>query len=71
MALTQFNPIAEEKEIRSFLSDEARGIKISVVEVTGSTNEDMKKRAREGEAEISLLIANGQTAGKGSKGQIL
>ena len=69
MALTQFNPIAEEKEIRSFLSDEARGIKISVVEVTGSTNEDMKKRAREGEAEISLLIANGQTAGKGSKGR--
>lgn len=69
MALTEFNPIAEEKEIRSFLSEEARDIKISVVEVTGSTNEDMKKRAREGEDEISLLIANGQTAGKGSKGR--
>ncbi len=69
MVLTQFNPIAEEAEIRSFLSDEARDIKISVVEVTGSTNEDMKKRAREGEDEISLLIANSQTAGKGSKGR--
>lgn len=69
MALTQFNPAAEEEEIRSFLSDEARDIKISVVEVTGSTNEDMKKRAREGEDEISILIANSQTAGKGSKGR--
>ena len=69
MALTEFNPLAEEAEIRSLLSDEARDIKISVVEVTGSTNEDMKKRAREGEDEISLLIANGQTAGKGSKGR--
>ena len=69
MALTQFNPIAEEKEIRSFLSEEARDIKISVVEVTGSTNEDMKKRAREGEEAISLLVAQSQTAGKGSKGR--
>ena len=69
MALTQFNPLVEEAEIRSYLSDEARDIKITVVEVTGSTNEDMKKRAREGEDEISLLIANGQTAGKGSKGR--
>lgn len=69
MVLTQFNPIAEEAEIRSFLSAEAKSIKITVVEVTGSTNEDMKKRAREGEEEISLLIANTQTAGKGSKGR--
>lgn len=69
MALTQFNPLSEEAEIRSLLSDEARDIKISVVDVTGSTNEDMKKRAREGEDEISLLIANSQTSGKGSKGR--
>ena len=69
MDFTRADMKSAEKEIASFLSDEARDIKISVVEVTGSTNEDMKKRAREGEKEISLLIANSQTAGKGSKGR--
>lgn len=59
----------EEKEIRSFLTDEARSLKITVVDVTGSTNDDMKKAAREGEDEISLLVAYSQTAGKGSKGR--
>lgn len=42
---------------------------IESVSVTASTNDDMKKKAREGAQEISLLIADRQTAGKGSKGR--
>ena len=42
---------------------------IETTQVTASTNEDMKIRAAEGREEISLLIADKQTAGKGSKGR--
>lgn len=42
---------------------------IERIKTTTSTNEDMKKRARLGEKEIAVLIADKQTHGKGSKGR--
>lgn len=56
------------KEIKKHLKIN-ESIIIERVNETGSTNEDMKKRARLGEKEISVLIANSQTKGKGSKGR--
>lgn len=60
---------ASEKEIRKHLSAKAASVKIETVHETGSTNNDMKKRAREGEEEISVLIAEYQSAGKGRLGR--
>ncbi len=60
---------AEEKEIRSFLSEEAQKVRITVVKETGSTNDDLKKAAVNGEKEFSVLIAEKQTKGKGRKGR--
>ncbi len=61
--------MTEEKMIRRYLEPWADSVSISVVSETGSTNDDMKKRALEGEAEISLLMADSQTGGKGRKGR--
>lgn len=44
-------------------------IKIETIPITTSTNENMKKRARLGEKEIAVLVADRQTSGKGSKGR--
>lgn len=63
------NILSAEKEIRSFLSSQAKNIKITLVESTASTNDDMKAAARSGEEEISVLIAESQSAGRGSKGR--
>ena len=60
---------ADEKEIRSFLSAEAKTVRIRTVKETGSTNDDMKIAARNGEKEIALLVAESQTKGKGRKGR--
>ena len=58
----------DPQKIRALLT-ENEPIIIESVCVTASTNEDMKKTAREGAEEIRLLIADRQTAGKGSKGR--
>ena len=58
-----------EHEIRSLLCEKVRNIKIIALDKTGSTNDDLKKAAREGENEICLLVADSQTAGKGRKGR--
>lgn len=60
---------ANENEIRKYLLPYAEDIKIEIIDETGSTNDDMKLRAQKGEKEISLLIAESQTKGKGSKGR--
>ena len=60
---------ANENEIRKYLLPYAENIKIDIINETGSTNDDMKLRAQKGEKEISLLIAESQTKGKGSKGR--
>ena len=60
---------AEEKLIRKYLSDYAEGIKIETVDIIDSTNDEMKRRANNGEGEISLLVAEEQTKGKGTKGR--
>ena len=60
---------ADEKIIRKYLSDYATGIKIDTVDIIDSTNEEMKRRARMGEGEISLLVAEEQISGKGTKGR--
>lgn len=56
------------QKIRALLEISER-ITIESVSITASTNEDMKIKARQGTGEISLLIADSQTAGKGSKGR--
>lgn len=60
---------ADEKIIRVYLADYASGIKIETLDIIDSTNDEMKRRAVEGEAEISLLIAEKQTKGRGTKGR--
>lgn len=60
---------ADEKIIRKYLSDYAEGIKIETVAIIDSTNDEMKRRAEKGEEEISLLIAEAQTNGRGTKGR--
>lgn len=42
---------------------------IESVDETQSTNDDMKRKAAEGAPEVSVLIAEKQTKGKGSKGR--
>ncbi len=60
---------ANDKTIRKYLSQNAQGIKIETVDVVDSTNDEMKRRALMGEKEISLLIAEAQTKGKGTRGR--
>lgn len=60
---------ASEKEIRLHLSRKAENVKIEVAQEVGSTNDEMKKAALNGEKEISVLIAHSQSAGKGRKGR--
>ncbi len=59
----------EEKIIRKYLSDYAEDVKIETVDIIDSTNDEMKRRAEKGEEEISLLIAEEQTRGRGTKGR--
>ena len=60
---------ADEKIIRKYLADYAEDIKIETVDIIDSTNDEMKRRAEKGEGEISLLIAEEQTKGRGTKGR--
>ena len=60
---------ADESIIRSMLLPEYKGVKIRIVQQTDSTNEQMKKAALSGEGEISVLIAESQSAGRGTKGR--
>ena len=60
---------ADEKLIRQYLSAYAQNVKTETVERIDSTNDEMKRRAAKGEQEISLLIAEEQTCGKGTKGR--
>lgn len=59
----------DERVIRQYLSESACDIKIETVDLIDSTNEEMKRRAMKGEKEISLLIAEEQTKGMGTKGR--
>ena len=60
---------ADEKIIRQYLAADAKDIKIETVNLIDSTNDEMKRRAANGETEISLLIAEEQTNGRGTKGR--
>lgn len=60
---------ADEKIIRKYLSDYAGDIKIETVDIIDSTNDEMKRRAAKGEGEVSLLVAEKQTKGRGTKGR--
>ena len=57
---------ADKSLISSYLLSD---IKVETVESIASTNDEMKIRAKEGEKEISVLIAESQTKGKGTKGR--
>ena len=60
---------ADEKIIRKYLEAYAENIKIETVDIIDSTNDEMRRRAENGEKEISLLIAEKQTKGRGTKGR--
>ncbi len=60
---------ADEKIIRQYLSDNAKVIHIDTLALIDSTNDEMKRRAAKGEPAISLLIAEEQTNGRGTKGR--
>lgn len=60
---------ADEKEIRTHLLPYAQDIIIETTDEIDSTNDELKNRALKGQQEITLLIAEHQTKGKGSKGR--
>lgn len=55
--------------IRSLLCDELKNIPITLLPCTESTNEDLKKAARQGAEEFTLIVADRQTMGKGRLGR--
>ncbi len=67
--MATYNEKANENEIRKHLLPYAQDIIIETVDVIDSTNDELKRRAVIGEKEITLLIAEHQTKGKGSKGR--
>lgn len=69
MNRTKAYDYADENEIRSLLSEKASAVKIEIVPEVASTNDELKKQAQNGKDEISVLIAEAQTGGKGSKGR--
>lgn len=60
---------ADEKIIRGYLAPYVGDIKIEAVDIIDSTNDEMKRRAEGGEGELSLLVAEAQTRGRGTKGR--
>ena len=60
---------ADAKIIRKHLAAYVGDIKIETVDLIDSTNDELKRRAEQGEGEISLLVAERQTKGKGTKGR--
>lgn len=56
-------------DIRYHLCDELKNIPITMLPATESTNEDLKKSAREGAEEFTLIVADRQTNGKGRLGR--
>ena len=60
---------ADEKIIRKYLAPFVGDIKIETVDIIDSTNDEMKRRAERGEGELSLLVAEEQTKGRGTKGR--
>lgn len=61
--------MTDKSRIEQLISPHNGKIKISVVKETVSTNTDLKLLACQGEEEISVLIADRQSGGKGRKGR--
>ena len=60
---------ANETKIRAALLPEHKDINIILMDETDSTNEQLKKLALQGERKTTVLIAESQTKGKGTKGR--
>lgn len=60
---------ANETKIRAALLPEHKDINIILMDETDSTNEQLKKLALKGETKTTVLIAESQTKGKGTKGR--
>ena len=60
---------ADAKIIRKHLAAYVGDIKIETVDLIDSTNDELKRRAEQGESEMYLLVAERQTKGKGTKGR--
>lgn len=69
-ALMQNADALSEETVRAFLNPEAAAFfRVECVALTGSTNNDLKARGQEGEAEGLVIAAEEQTAGKGRQGR--
>ena len=60
---------ADESAIRTALDSRFKNINIITLDETDSTNEQLKRLALQGEKSITVLIAESQTKGKGTKGR--
>ena len=60
---------ADENKIRQALLSDFRDINIILLDETDSTNEHLKNLARQGEKKQTVMIAESQTKGKGTKGR--
>ena len=67
--MTIYNEKADKNKIAQYLQPYAKDIIIETVDSIDSTNDELKRRAINGQQEITLLIAEHQTKGKGSKGR--
>lgn len=56
-------------EIMHFLKNDSAGVSLSVVDITESTNSDLKKAAQNGAPDGIVFIAESQTAGRGRMGR--
>lgn len=60
---------ADENKIRQALLSDFRDINLILLDETDSTNEQLKNLARQGEKRQTVMIAESQTRGKGTKGR--
>lgn len=66
--ITPFCPL-DAAQIEHHLGDRAQMFSLEVVDQTGSTNQDLRQRARNGAASGLVCIAETQTAGRGRRGR--
>lgn len=62
--------VLSEAEIKSRLSTKWAGQQVVFYDITGSTNNDVKKMAEDGAKEGLLIVADSQTSGKGRRGRV-
>jgi BirA family biotin operon repressor/biotin-[acetyl-CoA-carboxylase] ligase len=67
--LTDSNDILSAQSIIKYLKDETKDLRIEVFKTVSSTNTVLKNAAEAGESEGKVIIAEGQTGGRGRMGR--